>query len=492
MATFYHTTMETAINEAEVQQIKKKTFSGVLALTSRTFILQVISFVSTFLLTIFLTPETFGIFYVVTAVISFLNYFSDIGLAAALIQKKEEISQEDLVTTFTIQQILVGILTVAAFVFSSWIANFYRLDQSGLWLLRMLVVSFFLSSLKTIPSILLERSLEFKKLIIPQVLETAGFYGVAVTLAWKGYGVSSFTWAVGVRAVVGLVAMYIVSPWRVSLGIRTTVARRLLRFGIPFQMNAFLALLKDDLMTVFLGRMLPLAELGYIGWAKKWADAPLRLIMDSIIRVTFPAFSRLQSAREQLARGIEKTLFGMSLAILPVTVGLLFFIDPLIHLVPRYAKWEPAVMSFYFLALASAVASLSTPLTSALNAVGRIKVTLGLMVLWTTATWILTIALVTWYGFNGFAIALFLVTLTIGIVIRLVRRVTPFSFWRSVSTAVYASVVLALYYYLLLSVVPHTFVVLGLVGLSGGILYGWLVWLVDKARLMSIVAGFRR
>jgi O-antigen/teichoic acid export membrane protein len=484
--------METTINEAEVQQIKKKTFSGVLALTSRTFILQVISFVSTFLLTIFLTPETFGIFYVVTAVISFLNYFSDIGLAAALIQKKEEVTQEDLVTTFTIQQILVGILTIVAFVSSTWIADFYRLDQSGLWLLRMLVVSFFLSSLKTIPSILLERSLEFKKLIIPQVLETAGFYGVAVTLAWKGHGVSSFTWAVGVRAVIGLIAMYIVSPWRVSLGIKRTVARRLLRFGIPFQMNAFLALLKDDLMTVFLGRMLPLAELGYIGWAKRWADAPLRLIMDSIIRVTFPAFSRLQSARAQLARGIEKTLFGMSLAILPVTIGLLFFIDPLIHLVPRYAKWEPAVMSFYFLALASAVASLSTPLTSALNAVGKIKVTLGLMVLWTAATWILTIALVTWYGFNGFAIALFLVTLTIGIVIRLVRRVTPFSFWRSVSTAVYASLALALYFYLLLSVVPHTFVVLGLVGISGGILYGWLVWMLDKGRIMSIVAGFRR
>ena len=71
-------------------------------------------------------------------------------------------------------------------------------------------------------------------------------------------------------------------------------------------MHSFLALVKDDLLTVFLGKVLPFTEVGYIGWAKKWAEVPLRLVMDSVVRVTFPTFSRIQESKETLSRAIEK------------------------------------------------------------------------------------------------------------------------------------------------------------------------------------------
>ena len=77
------------MEELDLASVKKRSVRGVVALTSRTFLLQTVNFVSMFLLTIFLAPEVFGIFFVITAVVNFLNYFSDIGLAAALIQKKE-------------------------------------------------------------------------------------------------------------------------------------------------------------------------------------------------------------------------------------------------------------------------------------------------------------------------------------------------------------------------------------------------------------------
>src|SRR5438046_6422720 len=104
------------MEEIDIALIKKKSLSGILALTSRTFILQIIAFGATFRLTVFLNPATFGIFFVVSAIISFLSYFSDIGLAAALIQKKERLTDQDLSTTFTIQQLLVLPLSVVAFI----------------------------------------------------------------------------------------------------------------------------------------------------------------------------------------------------------------------------------------------------------------------------------------------------------------------------------------------------------------------------------------
>ncbi len=169
------------MDEVSLEEVKRRTIRGVLALSSRTFILQIISFLTTFLLTIFLEPSVFGIFFVVSALVSFLGYFSDVGLAAALIQKKEDPTEDDLRTTFSVQQVLVVTLVILALAFSSKFASFYRLDSSGLWLFRALVISFFLSSLKTIPSILLERRLAFDRLVIPQIVETL-FYSVVVVI----------------------------------------------------------------------------------------------------------------------------------------------------------------------------------------------------------------------------------------------------------------------------------------------------------------------
>ncbi len=476
------------MSELDIALIKKRSVSGVIALTSRTFVLQIIAFSATFLLTIFLSPSIFGVFYVVSAVISFLGYFSDIGLAAALIQKKSELTEDDLITTFTIQQTLVTIVVSLAFLFSPFITSFYALEDAGRYLLYSLLISFFLSSLKTIPSVLLERKLEFHKLVLPQILETLGFYLVAVYLSWKGMGISSFTYAVLVRAVVGLIAIYYVSPWRIRLGFSLKTAKKLMTFGLPFQFNSFLALLKDDLLTLFLGKILPLAEVGYIGWAKKWAEVPLRLIMDSIIRVTFPAFARLQHSKGLLRKGIEKTLFGLSAAIFPISISLLFFIRPLIDLIPRYEKWEPALVSFYLFTIASAIASLSTPLTNALNALGKIKTTLWLMVLWTTSTWVLTVLLVTLIGFNGVALSLLLITSTLVLVVYLVKQVTPFSFLKSIRFPVIGVVFQGVFYAVFVQYV-HGFILLFTVGTVGIMLYAFIIWMFERKNIASMMEG---
>src|SRR3990172_3757783 len=99
----------------DVAEIKRRSVKGVAALISRTFAVQVISFVATFALTVFLDPSVYGVFFLVSAVVNFLAYFSDIGLAAALVQKKAKITDQDLATTFTVQQFIVVFLLAVLF-----------------------------------------------------------------------------------------------------------------------------------------------------------------------------------------------------------------------------------------------------------------------------------------------------------------------------------------------------------------------------------------
>src|SRR5579872_6439655 len=112
------------MEDLDIAAVVQRSVHGVFALVSRTLFIQIVSFVVNFLLTIYFSPSVFGVYFVVTAVIAFLAYFSDIGLAAALIQKKENLTQEDMTTTFTIQQTLVITACLVAFTLSPMIARF--------------------------------------------------------------------------------------------------------------------------------------------------------------------------------------------------------------------------------------------------------------------------------------------------------------------------------------------------------------------------------
>lgn len=416
----------------DIELIKKRAIAGIVTFTLRTFLIQAFTFFATFLLTILLDPAVFGIFFVVSAILNFFVYFSDIGLAAALIQKKEEPTRQDLATTFIIQQAIVLTLVFLGLVFSAKIAQFYSLDNQGLLLLRILIFSLVLSSLKTIPSVLLERKLNFTYLVIPQIAENVVFYSVATVLALYGFGIASFTWAVLTRGIVGLVLIYTLSPYLPSLGFSKIVARKLTSFGIPFQANSVLALLKDDLLTIILGKILPFSQVGYIGWAQKWAFLPLRFFMDNVNKVTFPAYSRLQDYNQQLVKAIEKSLFFVTFFVYPSVFGIIAIAPEIVRLIPNYAKWEPALPLLYLFAINSIFSAISTTFTNALFATGRPKIVLNFMIFWTAATWALTYPLVIKIGFVGVGIASALVSISSLATIYFVKREIPLTVGRNI------------------------------------------------------------
>lgn len=473
------------MDDVDIALITKRSIRGVFALASRTFFLQSINFAGNFLLTIFLSPSSFGIFFVVSAAIAFLSYFSDIGLAAALIQKKEAITQKDLETTFTIQQVLVATVVIIALLFSKAIGGFYNLNDDSILLFQALVISFFFSSLKTIPSILLERELRFERLVIPQIVETLFFNFTAVILAVKGFGVSSFTYAVIARGLSGLIAIYLISPWRIKFGFHKEYALKLLSFGIPFQLNSFLALVKDDLLIAYLGKVLPIAQVGYIGFAQKWAFTPLRLIMDNVIRITFPSFSRLQENKDVLKKAIEKSIYAACFLIFPSIVGLVLLSPYFINLIPKYLKWEPALLSLTFFSINAALSSISTPLTNALSAIGKIKTTLYLMIFWTIATWVLTPLAIFKFGFNGVAIASAIISFSVILVVYLMKKHIKFDLIRTVYSPFLASLVMGLAIYFLSPIIVRNAMSLIFMIFLGAVIYFFTILLFAKKQFFD-------
>lgn len=398
--------------EITTEDVKKRVVKGAAILTARTFVMQLIALLANALLTVFLEPSQYGVFFLVSAVISFLTYFSDIGFAAALIQKKERLTEIELKTVFTTQQILILVLISLIFFATPFIRNVYHLDVEAVYLLWALTFSLFISSLKIIPSVLMERKLEFNKLIIPQLVETILFNVVAVYLAFKGFGITSFTIAVLIRGFSGVIVTYLIQPWRIALSFSNQALKSILKFGIPYQLNTLLAMVKDDGMTLFLGSILGTSGVGLLAWAQKWAFAPLRFFMDQVIKVTFPAFSRLQDEKTELSSSLSKSILYICLLVFPSLVMLALVSPSLVEIIPKYHKWSGALLALSLLSINSALAAITTPITNALNAIGKISVTFKLMIMWTVLTWIVVPILALNYGVNGAALGFTLVGLS--------------------------------------------------------------------------------
>jgi len=411
--------------EKEIDSLRRNTIFSAFSLFFQSGYSAILGFVANLVLTIVLSPAIFGIYITVLSLIALLNYFSDVGLAASLIQKKE-ITDDDVKTTFTVQQILIILLVILGLSATQFIKNFYQLPSEGVILYWALLASFFISSLKTIPSIFLERKVEFQKIVIVQVIENTLFYIIVSILAYLGFGLMSFVWAVLVRAIVGLILIYSISFWIPRIGVSKSSLKELLSFGLPFQGSSFLALFKDDLIILFLGKVLGFELLGYIGWAKKWAEAPIRIIMDNISRVLFPVIARLQHEPDRVRNVIHKILRYQTLLLAPAMVGLVMVIPSMVAFIPKYSKWAPAIPIFYIFCVTAFLSSYSTPFINLFNALGKVKISFSFMLFWTITTWICTPLFTHFFGLYGFPITQLILALSSVIVIIKAKQVLDF------------------------------------------------------------------
>lgn len=458
--------------EISLETVKERSVRGIVVLTGRTFFLQILGVVAVGFLAIYLGPYEWGVFAILNAVINFLNYFSDIGLAAALIQKKEHPSDIDLKTTFFVQETLVLVIIGIILALTPFFTKQYNLNTDGVWLLYALAFSFLLSSFKSIPSVLLERKLEFVKLTFPQILEQVVYYVVLVVFAVKGFGIKSFTFAVVIRDVVGVITIYWLQPWKPGFAFSRKTLSGLFKFGIPYQVNTLLAAIKDDGMTLVLGSILGPVGIGFLAFAQKFARYPLTFFMDTVTRVTFPAFSRLQEDKKHLERSVTRSIFFICFLVFPSLIGLVILAPIVIHAIPKYLKWQPAMLTLALVSINFAFAAATTQLTNLLNAIGKIRITFYLMIMWTVLTWTFLPFLSVRFGYNGAAAGYALVGASSLVAIYIAKRHVNFSFVDSTVKPLFGAGLMGMILLILRGFLPQTIYSLALMTLIGSLVYG--------------------
>lgn len=500
------------MSELSLPQLTSRSISSLILLISRSGYMQLISTAGVFFLTLFLTPVEFGLFFIVNEIIGLMAYFSDVGLAASLIQKHETPSIPALRTSFTIQQVLIFTLILIVGLITNGFSQMYNLDSAGQWwqvrltpqplqpegifLLRAVVVGFILASLKTIPSVLLERVLQFNKLVIVETIETIIFYSIAVYYAWSGYGAVSYAYAVLARGVIGVILIYYLAPWPIGFAFNLKETKDLFSFGLPYQGNTLIAAIKDRLLNLFLAGTLGQYGMGLIGWSQTWSQKSLRFVSDNITKVTFPAFSRLQNDQPKLIKAIDRMLFFSAITIFPVLVGTGVIAQPLLQLIPTegypsyYDKWQPAFIAFYLYLYNSGWAAISTPLTNTLAAIGRIRTVTRLMIMWTVLTWGIIAPLGYLYGYVGVALGVAIVANFSIIPIWLLYRHVPFHPLQNIMPPLVASAAMGISVYIITRALPVTWITISMSICAAITIYSGILYTLAGPRILSYAQIF--
>jgi len=350
-----------------------------------------------------LTPEVFGLYAILVFVITAGVRSSELGLGAALIQRRDLDPAAALgvafTATFGLALALGAAIAAAAPLVTRWPGVSSDVTAPVRWLALLVV----LSSLRMPATVLLERRLAYLPLTVAETADTVTFHAVAIAAAIAGAGLWSFVMGALAARVVNLVVLWGAARWRPTLRWSWRELAPVMKFGILFQGSILVAIAGDAVVPIFVTAWSGVTGVGFLNWAATLAFLPLQVV--SIAgRVLFPALSSLQADTERFAEATARALNRVTAVLYPAAALLLAGADPVVRLIFGEA-WLPAIPAVRCFCLSAIIGGTSTIFVHALYSLGRADIVFRLNLASAVLLWVITLVLVPWLGFVGFAVA---------------------------------------------------------------------------------------
>jgi PST family polysaccharide transporter len=322
------------------EEIERRAVQGVTLMVVRNVGVQAFTFMGTVALSRLLTPRQYGNFAIALTFQIVGRFLSDLGLAAAMIRRREEMSarEEQSVTAISVVGSLAvsGALALAAFV----LAPAFGVRSELLDVAALTSFALPLYSARVIPVVWLERRLDYRRLTWIEVADPLVFYAFAIPAALAGLGTYSLAGAVVAAAGVGSVIATVMRPWSFGLRIDLDCIRPMLGFSLRASILAPLYLLREFLVLVALAAIGGPAQAGFYNLAQRLFSLNLSIAY-AVQRVTQTAFARGEAGTSRDRRGAQTSIVTTVTAALPlavvvgtahISVGLVFG-----------ARWHPTV-----------------------------------------------------------------------------------------------------------------------------------------------------
>ena len=327
--------------------------------------------VANIILTRTLLPSDYGIVGFAIIFVNFLNQFSDLGIGNAAVQKKDLVDRE-LYTAFTVKFLLGIAISTLAFLCAPLLLHFFE-NPAIVNVMRVLSLTFILSTFSCLPNILLTRELNYRRLSLTNQLPAILNSVVAVSLALLGFGywslvISCISMFIGTAVLTNLAR-----PVRYRFAYDPDAARQFINFGKNIFMSGVIAFLIFNADNFIIGAVQGATTLGYYSLAFNWGTIACTTISAVILSVLFPTFTRMQDDRARLKFSYLRILEFLSFA--GGLANMTLFVisrDFLIHVLGQgTGKWLPALTVLRLLCVYGIMRILLEPVTNVVMAIGR-------------------------------------------------------------------------------------------------------------------------
>ncbi len=267
-----------------------------------------------------LVPDDFGLVALAAVFVNLAQLVVDQGLGDALIQRPV-LTRRHIDTAFWVALSTGGLLALAGILLAIPIA--FLLGEPDLQpILQVLSGTFLLSALGSIQIALLRRSLNFRALAMRALGGIAAGGAVGIAMAFLGFGVWSLVGQQVAGAFVSMVLLWAVSPWRPGRDYSWDTFRELFRFGVNILGSDILNFASRNVDNLLIGSFLGTTPLGFYSVGYRILDVTEVMLVNVARKVTFPAFSRLQSDPERMRRAYLRVTRAAGAIILPGYIGL--------------------------------------------------------------------------------------------------------------------------------------------------------------------------
>lgn len=330
---------ETPTEGMDSSAIRKRMVSGFAWQGATKALIQGFSWVATIFVARILDPHDYGIVAVAVVFLNIAINISELGLAAALVQKKGSID-ESRDAVFTFGMVTAGVLYLAIFVAAPWAAELFAMPELK-DVLRIGGIGVFFAAIKAVPYALAMRAMDFRYRSLVELGSQFGQVLTMLSLALAGFGYWSLVWAVLVGQVLMSVAYWPLFGRWPQLRWFTAESRGVLSFGLKLTLNRLIYVVTTGAPTAIIGKVLGSVKLGYFEMAQQIAIMPLDKIAHVFNQVMFPAISRADEHGRHEARSIYLSSHKYLMLIAqPALVGLALVAPELVSVLLT-EKWLP-------------------------------------------------------------------------------------------------------------------------------------------------------
>lgn len=256
---------------------------------------SVVGFAINIVLARLLGPEPFGIIAITLLIIGIGNLIIELGLSSALVQKAS-INSHEISFVFFIQMVLSIFMAILIFFIAPWLSvQFF--NPSSTIIIQVMSIILVFQAFAQVPSALLRRELNFKRLQMAQMISfLVGYLCIGLPLAFAKFGIWSLVAAQIAQNLVNAVIVYFSA--RHSLIISFKGSHQLTTFGLRILFANIANWIIQYIDQAIIGRKFGTINLGFYSRAHDLNWTPTGIIMPSAQTSLFSAVSRLGKSSE--------------------------------------------------------------------------------------------------------------------------------------------------------------------------------------------------